>query len=209
MTEQELLNKLNELLLLPHETEWLEFKEARTSFDIEKLGRYFSALSNESNLKEQACGWLVFGVTNGRDVCGTRFREDPAKLDSLKHELARHSGGVTFRDIHIVTVTGERVLMFQIPPAPTGMPVSFKGHWYGRDGESIVALGISELEQIRSQVSTHDWSADICPAATLGDLDPIAVRKARATTFRRKVRISLLQMRLADGRMKSSLIVSA
>jgi len=33
-----------------------------------------------------------------------------------------------------------RVIMFQIPAAPKGIPVAREGHYYGRDGESIVAL---------------------------------------------------------------------
>ena len=39
--------KLNELLALPAETEWIEFKQAAQSFHFDKLGKYFSALSNE------------------------------------------------------------------------------------------------------------------------------------------------------------------
>ena len=50
MMERELLKKLEELREYPHETEWLEFKEARNGYDFRKLGKYFSALSNEANL---------------------------------------------------------------------------------------------------------------------------------------------------------------
>ena len=46
MTETELTAKLNELRCLPAETEWVEFKEAKTTYEIDKIGRYFSALSN-------------------------------------------------------------------------------------------------------------------------------------------------------------------
>ena len=60
MTPAELQAKLTEFLSLPAETEWVEFKEAKNNFD--DLGKYFSALSNEANLKGQPFGWLVFGV---------------------------------------------------------------------------------------------------------------------------------------------------
>ena len=185
MTDQELLVILDQLRRLPHETEWVEFKEANNSYDFSKLGKYFSALSNEANLKNQACGWLVFGVRNDRSICGTRFRENASDLDSLKHELARATGGVTFLDIHVVQECQARILMFQIPPAPQGLPVSFQGHWYGRDGESIVALSLQELEWIRSQARLEDWSAGVCPDASIGDLEPQAIRVARAN-FRAK-----------------------
>lgn len=34
------------------ENEVVEFKKAETNFDIDELGKYFSALSNEANLRE-------------------------------------------------------------------------------------------------------------------------------------------------------------
>lgn len=69
--------------------------------------------------------------------------------------------------------------MFQIPAAPAGMPTSWKGHYYGRAGESIGALSIHELETIRQQIQGVDWSAQICPDATIDDLDVEALRIAR------------------------------
>lgn len=41
------------------ENEIVEFKKAEHSFDIDELGKYFSALSNEANLRERECGWLL------------------------------------------------------------------------------------------------------------------------------------------------------
>jgi len=54
--------KLDELLKLPAETEWVEFKEARSNLDSDDLGKYFVALCNEANLKGESAGWLVLGV---------------------------------------------------------------------------------------------------------------------------------------------------
>lgn len=53
---------LRTLLELPAENEVVEFKEAKNGYDFTKLGRYFSALSNEANLKRQPAAWLVLGV---------------------------------------------------------------------------------------------------------------------------------------------------
>ncbi len=51
--------------LLAHtENEVVEFKSAHENYDIDDLGRYFSALSNETNLRERECGWIVFGFQN-------------------------------------------------------------------------------------------------------------------------------------------------
>ena len=58
MNAAELQDKLNELLALPAEIEWVEFKVARNNIHFNDLGTYFSALSNEANLKGQENGWL-------------------------------------------------------------------------------------------------------------------------------------------------------
>jgi len=186
MHEPELLQKLDELCSLPHETEWVEFKEAKDNYDFRKLGKYVSALSNEANLKSVPQGWLIFGVKDeSRNICGSRFRENPADLDSLKHEIANETNGISFTDIHVVNHPDGRVIMFEIPPASQGIPVSFKGHFYGRDGASLVALSLQKLEQIRSQIQYDDWSTKVCDGATIEDLDPKALEIARSN-FKQK-----------------------
>ena len=45
-----------------YENEVVEFKKAENNFDFDDLGKYFSALSNEANLRDKDFGWLVFGV---------------------------------------------------------------------------------------------------------------------------------------------------
>ena len=71
--KSQLLKQLDSLLKLPHETECVEFKEAKNDYDFEKLGKYFSALSNEASLKQQKCGWLLFGVNDDHSVWGNRY----------------------------------------------------------------------------------------------------------------------------------------
>jgi len=39
--QDELKKLLDQLRALPAETEWVEFKEAKNSFDFNKLGKYF------------------------------------------------------------------------------------------------------------------------------------------------------------------------
>ena len=55
----ELLNVLMERW----ETEIVEFKEAKGGYSEDKIGQYFSAISNEANLKNQQYGWFVLGVS--------------------------------------------------------------------------------------------------------------------------------------------------
>lgn len=164
------------------ENEVVEFKEAKTSYDPEKLGKYFSALSNEANLQEQGRAWLVFGVKDkGAQIIGSQYRRESAHLMKIKEEIGNHTtGNLTFTRIHEEQIEGKRVLLFEIPAAPQGIPIAWKRHYYGRDNEALVGLNLNELEKIRSQRPISDWSVGVCPAASLMDLDPAAIAKARA-----------------------------
>ncbi len=178
---QDLHAKLNSLLALPAENEVVEFKEAKNTYDFNKLGKYFSALCNEANLKGVPAAWLVFGVNNQRQVVGTAFRLARKDLDHLKGEVAnKTTNRITFMEIHeVMTPEGLRVVLLEIPAAPRGLPVAFDGHYHGRDGEELGPLNLEELERIRAQSTVQDWSAVIVPEAGLGDLDPEALAVAR------------------------------
>ncbi|MFN4285620.1 MAG: RNA-binding domain-containing protein [Lacibacter sp.] len=182
MTTQVLQGILTRLQNLPHENEVVEFKEAKNTFDFGKLGKYFSALSNEANLKGKSHAWLVFGIENQqRKIVGTQYRPVRKDLDNLKSEIAnKTTNRITFIEIFELNLPEGRVLMFQIPAAPKGYPIAFEGHYYGRDDEELVPLNLEELERIRAQATTEDWSAAIVPDATLDDLDPTALAVARA-----------------------------
>lgn len=181
MTEGEVKKILHKLKKLPAETECLEFKKAAVKFHFNDIGKYFSALSNEANLKRQECGWLIFGVEDStRNICGTQYRPNRNDLNGLKHEIAnKTTNRITFVEIYELNLPEGRVIMFQIPPAPKGMPIAWEGHYYGREGESLSALNIHEIEQIRNQLRRDDWSAAICNEATIEDLMPEAIEKAR------------------------------
>ena len=142
MSQEQLKNLLNELISLPSENEWVEFKKATTNFHFNNIGKYFSALSNEANLKGKECGWLIFGVEDKtRDIIGTRYRMKRQDLDSLKREIAnKTTNRITFIEIHELKLPKGRVIMFQIPPCASGNPCCM-GRPLLRQGRRIV-IGI-------------------------------------------------------------------
>ncbi len=187
MTQAELLAILTQLQSLPSETEVVEFKEAKNGYDFTRLGKYFSALSNEANLKTKLYAWLIFGVENKQfTIVGSNFRTNRKYLDSLKGEIAnKTTNRITFIEIYELSLSNGRVVMFQIPAAPKGIPVAFEGHYFGRDGEELSPLNIEEIERIRGQAIADDWSASIIPHASLDDLDSKSISIAR-TNFKSK-----------------------
>ncbi len=181
MNGQELRNILDGLITLKYENEVFEFKEAKNQIDFRELGKYFSALSNEANLKGVSCSWLILGIEDKKhQIVGTNYKANPKDLNKLKGDIAGETtDGITFIDIHELHISEKRVIMFQIPPAPRGIPVAFQGHYYGRDGENLGALNLEELERIRKQNIEEDWSAEIIMKASEEDLDPLAIEAAR------------------------------
>lgn len=181
MTKDELKKLLDEFVALPSETEWLEFKEAKDDYDFGKLGKYFSALCNEANIKSKPSGWLIFGIEDKtRKIVGTQYRLARNTLDNLKQEIAnKTTNRITFIEIHELHLPKGRVIMFQIPAAPKGIPIAWEGHFYGRDSQTIGALNLQEIEQIRNQVKAYDWSAQVCDGAIIHDLNKDAIIKAR------------------------------
>ena len=165
------------------EDEVVEFKEASNDYDKDKIGKYFSALSNEANLKVMQHGWLVFGVRNKtREIVGTDYRNTEG-LRTLKNEISQDtSGAMSFIDIYEVypEADGEvrRVVMFQIPAAISAVPTAWKGHEYARDGESLKPLSQEKRERIRRQTFL-DWSKQFVKGAGIEHLNKEAIRIAR------------------------------
>ncbi len=179
--DQQSLQQLLDKLISGWENEVVEFKQAGKDYDTDKIGEYFSALSNEANLQGVQGGWLVFGVNNkSRSVVGSDYRTQRDRLHSLKMQVsAGTEPSITLRDIHELNTANGRVLLLEIPAAPQGMPIAWKGHYYSRSGESLTHLGLDKLDTLRGQVGSADWTAQQVPGATLADLDPEALRKAR------------------------------
>ena len=158
----------------------VEFKQAGKDYDTDKVGEYFSALSNEANLRSAESSWLVFGVNDkSRSVVGSDYRTQADRLQNLKMQISQDTQPkITLRNIHELHTPQGRVLLLEIPPAPQGMPIAWKGHYYARAGESTTNLGLDKLDELRRQ-GAADWSAQIVDAATLADLDTVALSRAR------------------------------
>ena len=163
------------------ESEVVEFKKAENNFDFDDLGKYFSALSNEANLRGLDFAWLIFGYDEKKhEIAGTSYKNGEGPLNNLKHDFSQHTtDGQTFREIIPIEVEEKRILMFKIPASPRNIVMKWKGIAYGRDGESLKPLNQSKQDEIRRQTPAPDWSAEIVPDATIDDLDEVAIAKAR------------------------------
>ena len=169
-------------LVADWENEVVEFKSVGDSYSTSNIGKYVSALANEANLQNADRAWLIFGVNNKtRQIESSDYRCERERLDSLKHQISENTDPITsFREIHVLKSPLGRVVMFEIPPAPRGFPIAWNGHFYAREGESLVALSIGKQDEIRNQPAGTDWSAAIVHDASMDDLDDTALKVAKS-----------------------------
>ena len=172
------VRKIFDEILRNPENEVVEFKEAKQGKFVEQVGKYFSALSNEANLRDKRFAWLCYGVADRhgegkpREVVGTSARVG----EDLKRLIAQGTtGGITIREVYTLDVDSKRVLMIQIPAAPQGRPVAWQDRFYGRNGESLTVMSPDKYDEIRRQSGVSDWSAEINADARMDDLDDDAI----------------------------------
>lgn len=165
------------------ENEHLEFKEARTSFDAEKLVKYCCALANERG------GRLILGVSDARprQVVGTNafgnIEDTKASLvDRLRLRI----------EVDEIAHPHGRVLVFDVPSRPVGVPMQVQGAYWMRAGESLVAMTPDLLQRIFAE-GQPDFSAQKCPGAAVSDLDPRAVDAFRRAWIARRRRPELAE----------------
>ncbi|MFN8634275.1 MAG: ATP-binding protein [Chloroflexota bacterium] len=157
------------------EDEHLEFKEAKSNFHFETLADYCAALANERG------GKIILGVTDRRPrrVVGSQAFS----------ELGRTKAGLIER-LHLRIEAWEaphpdgRVVVFDVPSRPIGVPISYKAAYRMRAGESLVDMTSDMLRRIFEE-SGPDFSQEVCAQATLADLAPDAIRRLREMWHRR------------------------
>jgi len=163
------------------ELTWLEFKSNYQ--DAEHLGKYISSISNSACLAHQEFGYLFFGVDNDSlQIKGTTFNPDweMAKGNQPLELYLRTNitPKIDFKIEEFHYYGKERLVVLIIPAA-----IRETTNWMGipriRINSSVTDLR-PYSDWIRQIYTTgYDWTAEIVENATLADLDPEAIMKAR------------------------------
>ena len=126
---------VRELVKLPRETEWVEFKHNKA--EPEEIGEYISALSNSAALTGKAHGYLLWGVVDeGHAILGTTFSPAGAKKGNQELEswlLQLLTPKLNFHFYPVVMEDGQPVVVLEIERA-FRHPVQFQGHEFIRIG---------------------------------------------------------------------------
>lgn len=168
------LETLEQWLLVPAETEQLEFKEAKRQFDTTKLLKYCVALANEGG------GYLVLGVTDKhpRSVVGSQAFLSQDSLNKIKATIVEK---LRFRvDVIELLHSNGRVLVFEIPTRPVGQASTFEGTYLMRAGEDLVPMTPDMLKRIFAE-DQQDWFSQ--PARSYASPDDVIALLDTQTYF--------------------------
>ena len=124
-------------LLQSSENEHIEYKEAKTQYDVKKLMKYCVAFTNEGG------GRLVLGVNDQRQIIGSQAFEDIGKIKSKILEKLHIR--VDIDELHD---GDKRVLVLNIPARPRGTALHFDGAYFMRSGEELVPMTPDQLQRI-------------------------------------------------------------
>ncbi len=134
MEKEELSILIDELRALPHESEWVEFKE--NNKDPQGIGQYISALANSACIENKEFGYLVFGIENERhQAVGTIFKPRIEKIGNqeLENWLVTQLEPRVGIKIFEFDYQSKSIVLFQIEPA-SNRPVHFRGESFVRVG---------------------------------------------------------------------------
>jgi ATP-dependent DNA helicase RecG len=123
---------VNDLLALPAEQAWVEFKGNNT--EPQMIGQRISALSNAARLADKNHAYMLWGVRDeDHTVIGTRFQPSAERTQGqpLEFWLAqRLSPDIAF-SFHEIAHAHGRIVLLEIPAATTA-PVEFDRTTYIR-----------------------------------------------------------------------------
>lgn len=182
MTEAEIKQYIR--TRFPREDESCDWKEFSNLKHVvkghagEDMVSYCSAFSNMEG------GHLVMGVKDGTlDITGIQDFGGYTP-DSLKARLVNECINLPSEGLYVTELeasdTHKIVWILTIPKHLTRRPVYVHGQAWQRLGDRLIKLTDERYTKIINEIEVpYDWSAEIIEAATIDDLDPRAIAKAR------------------------------
>lgn len=158
--------------------EWVSLKSNISGRKGEDLVSYVSALANMEG------GCVVIGVQDKTlAVTGIQDFADYT-ADNVVHRVLGKTPGLPSVGLRIDVLqtrdTGATVWLVHVPRHAPRQPVQAHDKAWQRDGDSLVELRQDRLRGILTElIAGLDWSAELVPRATVADLDPMAIAKAR------------------------------
>lgn len=148
----------------------LEFKEARRTYEFDRLVCYIVALANEGG------GKIILGVTDRRPrrVVGTQAFAEPGRTESgIEQRIGRR---VLVEEYFHQTI---RVLIVHVPPRDAGTAWNDQGTYWKRRGDSLVHMTDDDLRTVHAEAAS-DFSAQACAGMSIDGLDSHSIAEFRS-----------------------------
>lgn len=162
---------IDDLLKLPAETSWVEFKE--NNADPQMIGRLISALSNAARIADQHFAYVLWGVRDADHLTvGATFEpagqmEQKQPLDLWLAQRLQPAIAFFFRSIDY---HGTRLVLLEIPAAATS-PVEFDRMAYIRIGSATPRLSDhpERLKALWAKLQPYVWETGVAAQFLSGD----------------------------------------
>lgn len=161
--------------------EWKEYKNLQNSLcghEGDDVVSYVSAISNMNG------GTIVIGVKDKTlEIIGIQNFGNYS-IESAKAKIAEKCRNLPIENLNINELkaedTGEIVWILTIPKHKAKLPVYAHNKAWQRIGDSLIEIKGERQAAILSELEiTDDWSVQIVDNASINDLDPDAIEKAR------------------------------
>ncbi|MFM2111957.1 MAG: hypothetical protein RLZZ271_617, partial [Pseudomonadota bacterium] len=144
----------------------------------EDLVSYVSALANMEG------GCIVIGVQDKTLAVSGIQNFENCTVENIVHRILGKTPGLPSVGLRVEAMqasdTGATVWLVHVPRHAPRQPVLAHDKAWQRDGDSLVELRPDRLRSILTEmIGGQDWSAGLVPGATVADLDPAAIAKAR------------------------------
>ena len=161
--------------------EWKEFKNLKNSFCGDEKDDVISYVSAIANMEG---GHLIIGVQDKTlEIIGTdtyNYDRQKAVLRLTERCVNLSTEGLDIEEF-ITDDTNKTVWVIHIPKHRPKLPVYAHNKAWQRIEDSLVEMTQERLNAILEENSpTFDWSAEIVDDVSIKDLDPEALKKARA-----------------------------
>lgn len=150
---------IEDLLALPAETSWVEFKHNNT--DPKMIGKYISALSNAARLSDKQSAYLVWGIGDeDRAVLGTDFIPSAKKHQNepIEFWLSKRVKPDIIFSFHEIKHSDGRLVLLEISAA-INAPIEFDRIAYIRIGSATPRLSDypDRMRALLEKLRPYDW----------------------------------------------------
>ena len=167
--------------------DWKNYSNLKNTLCGHKGDDVMSYISGISNMNG---GALVIGVKDGTlDITGIQNFGN-YNTESAKAKIVEKCKNLPFEGLDIIELkaedTGAIVWIITIPKHNPKLPVYAHNQAWQRSGDTLIEILEDRLKSILSEIEIpNDWSATIVEDATISDLDPEAIEKAKKEFVKR------------------------